>query len=527
MSEEAGEHTHEMGDSTTSVGIDTIGGGGLWVASHPHSHTVLEAGTHAHQMEIPGRFTGVGEGTAETSYDESAAGGARHLPPYYKLAFIVKLEETAPSDPSAQAVSSGGTLQGRLEALEEEVVTLSSTLDEARPYQVPARLIVPWSGSPDRLPAGWAMCDGEGGAPDLRDRFVLGAVGDEDLGVVGGSPDHTHDVRAHQHSAAVPAHAHEIPAQSAETDPVGDHVHEMHQAGLGDGISDWPADHDGAAMDHTHTITPAGAHSHQVAIPGRSTLEAEGSSLTSLAASSLDPAGNIPPYYKLAFIVKLRTGSTAADGPPPSRPVTLQERIEALEETVSQLSSALYAALSFFVPAEAIAVWPDSPDTPPAGWVVCDGNNGTPDLRGMFVMGTVVGAGERGGAETHAHSMEAHDHYAYFPHTHQTVPVPLRTATSPADRTGHSHRMGGGQSVDGDHWGTSHVMVASAPHYHFGPHDVSAIHEHDLVLSENIAPVGSELNAETTEETSVVMPAEHLPPYFKAVFVLKLDEEGV
>jgi microcystin-dependent protein len=37
------------------------------------------------------------------------------------------------------------------------------------------------------------------------------------------------------------------------------------------------------------------------------------------------------------------------------------------------------------VPSGAIILWYGS--TPPAGWVICDGNNGTPDLRGRFVLG--------------------------------------------------------------------------------------------------------------------------------------------
>jgi hypothetical protein len=37
---------------------------------------------------------------------------------------------------------------------------------------VPPGLIAAWSGS--TLPAGWALCDGTNGTPDLRDRFIVG-----------------------------------------------------------------------------------------------------------------------------------------------------------------------------------------------------------------------------------------------------------------------------------------------------------------------------------------------------------------
>jgi len=35
-------------------------------------------------------------------------------------------------------------------------------------------VILAWSGSIDSIPAGWALCDGSSGRPDLRGRFILG-----------------------------------------------------------------------------------------------------------------------------------------------------------------------------------------------------------------------------------------------------------------------------------------------------------------------------------------------------------------
>lgn len=36
-------------------------------------------------------------------------------------------------------------------------------------------LICLWSGAIVDIPAGWSLCDGGGGRPDLRDKFVIGA----------------------------------------------------------------------------------------------------------------------------------------------------------------------------------------------------------------------------------------------------------------------------------------------------------------------------------------------------------------
>lgn len=36
-------------------------------------------------------------------------------------------------------------------------------------------IIVLWGGAIVDIPAGWALCDGYAGRPDLRDKFIIGA----------------------------------------------------------------------------------------------------------------------------------------------------------------------------------------------------------------------------------------------------------------------------------------------------------------------------------------------------------------
>ena len=55
----------------------------------------------------------------------------------------------------------------------------------------PAGAIVAWSGSVDAIPVGWALCNGENGTPDLRDKFILGAGGSYSVGAAGGEAAHT------------------------------------------------------------------------------------------------------------------------------------------------------------------------------------------------------------------------------------------------------------------------------------------------------------------------------------------------
>ncbi|MBI4310089.1 MAG: type II secretion system protein, partial [Candidatus Omnitrophica bacterium] len=40
---------------------------------------------------------------------------------------------------------------------------------------IPTGVIVAWSGTIADIPSGWGLCDGTNGAPDLRDKFIVGA----------------------------------------------------------------------------------------------------------------------------------------------------------------------------------------------------------------------------------------------------------------------------------------------------------------------------------------------------------------
>ena len=51
---------------------------------------------------------------------------------------------------------------------------------------VPSGSIIMWSGSIGSIPAGYYLCDGNNGTPDLRDRFVVGAGNTYAVGNTGG-----------------------------------------------------------------------------------------------------------------------------------------------------------------------------------------------------------------------------------------------------------------------------------------------------------------------------------------------------
>lgn len=51
---------------------------------------------------------------------------------------------------------------------------------------VPSGAIIMWSGSIGSIPAGYVICNGSNGTPDLRDRFVVGAGNTYAVGNTGG-----------------------------------------------------------------------------------------------------------------------------------------------------------------------------------------------------------------------------------------------------------------------------------------------------------------------------------------------------
>lgn len=114
-----------------------------------------------------------------------------------------------------------------------------------------------------------------------------------------------------------------------------------------------------------------------------------------------------------------------------------------------------------FFPVGGIMLWNGSTSTIPPDFRLCDGNNGTPDLRGMFVVGASAGGGynvnQTGGSNTVTLTeaqLPAHTHddgtYGTDAHTHQHSST-TDNSTLSVSTYDHTHGAGTFESSDSTH----------------------------------------------------------------------------
>jgi microcystin-dependent protein len=164
---------------------------------------------------------------------------------------------------------------------------------------VPVRAILMWSGAVNEIPPGWALCDGQNGTPDLRGRFVLAAgqgpgLTPRPIGEHAGQEQRALTV------AELPAHSH-----GGWTATDGVHQHKIHSLS-GDRAF-------GAALGPTSTVGTA--KYQQVAGEGQFRAEEWMDTYPDNASAhrhAIAPEGQgtpfsmMPPYYALAFIMRIK-----------------------------------------------------------------------------------------------------------------------------------------------------------------------------------------------------------------------------
>ena len=126
---------------------------------------------------------------------------------YTKATNFATKDSLATGNPNK--IVKGTELNSEFDAIAVAVATKQDTL--------PTGIIVMWSGATNAVPTGWALCNGQNGTPDLRDRFIVGAGSSYGVGNLGGNDNvtlTTSNLPAHSHTATStvidPGHSHSI-----------------------------------------------------------------------------------------------------------------------------------------------------------------------------------------------------------------------------------------------------------------------------------------------------------------------------
>lgn len=69
---------------------------------------------------------------------------------------------------------------------------------------MPTGIILLWQGAIVNIPAGFVLCDGNNGTPDLRQKFVVGAGDEYAVDETGGDKNHTHTFTGDGHNHDLP-----------------------------------------------------------------------------------------------------------------------------------------------------------------------------------------------------------------------------------------------------------------------------------------------------------------------------------
>ena len=197
------------------------------------------------------------------------------------------------------AVTGGLTLDGATGTSGQVLVSSGSSATPTWGSGFPTGGIILWSGSTGSIPSGWALCNGSSGTPDLRNRFVVGAGSTYAVDATGGSADAT--IPSHTHTATTTVStktgldgtltlinrggsSYNNSLMRANSGSVTT-TNQGNSVGYGEG---WEGEGGSGSSKATFTLN----HDHSAT----TSVSSAGSSATN---------ANLPPYYALAYIMKL------------------------------------------------------------------------------------------------------------------------------------------------------------------------------------------------------------------------------
>lgn len=154
------------------------------------------------------------------------------------------------------------------------------------------------------------------------------------------------------------------------------------------------------SINHTHTTS---SHTHANANTANNTLT------VNYASGSGDSVGT---HRHLAT-----TGAGTQAINSFSGSLTTTETVQPAYRTLNVFKNATGGSLVPLI--GDIAIWLGSLESIPIGWILCDGENDTPDMRGRYVKANATATTSSiGGSNTHTHAAQAHSHTGNGSHSH-------------------------------------------------------------------------------------------------------------
>jgi hypothetical protein len=238
------------------------------------------------------------------------------------------------------------------------------------------------------------------------------------------------------------------------------------------------------------------------------------------------------------------TNSVASDG---QTPITgnLQmggNKITGLASGTSASDAATFGQLSAFVPSGFIGMWSGSIASIPTSWLLCDGTNGTPNLRDRFIVGagTTYAVNATGGSAdatlpTHTHTLSASGTTSVVNIDHQ------HSGTTAGQSTGHTHSItdpghahgtatfatntsGAGLNLEGPAVNTATSGTFSATTGITGTNNVSNDHTHNFTtgaMNANQNHTHTVTVTGTSGGTGSSPTNANLPPYYALAYIMK------
>ena len=143
---------------------------------------------------------------------------------------------------------------------------------------------------------------------------------------------------------------------------------------------------------------------------------------------------------------------------------------------------------TYAVPTGGIIIWSGASNAIPSGWVLCNGSNGTPDLRNRFIVGAgnSYSVGNTGGSDSVSLTeaqMPSHFHYSF--------------------RSGNHGQLRNGTNMNANNYPGSGTGAGN------------------LYESYNINSSGSVANVGKTSNTGSGSSHENRPPYYALCYIMK------